>query len=304
MQTDLIIERVGHQGPTTFTQIALRFFGPFAQKRISQHSDLGRRLSQAAQPIVPVAYLAAVYMRTALAASVGLLLFIAYLIGAGGPGDADPRLLVATLIAPVIFAALTYSYFLLKPELEMNARKRDIESNLPYALNFLAALAAAGVVPDEVFAALGKQKVYGQVAHEANMIYRDTKLFGKDLLDALMDAARRSPSKQLEEFLNGAVNTITSGGDLKTYFLAKAEHFSQEAHRKQKAFLESMGVMAESYVVVAAAAPLFLIVILSVMFLLNSSGGDPTLFLNLVVLGALPVIHGSFTWLLSTMRSD
>lgn len=303
MQTELIMERAGHQRPTVFTQVALRFFGPLAQKRMGQHSDLGRRLAQAAQPIVPVAYLAAVYLRTAIAATIGLLLFIIYLIGAGGPGDADPGLLVATLIAPFIFAALTYSYFLLKPELEMSARRRDLESNLPYALNFMAALAAAGVVPDEIFSALGKQKVYGQVAHEANMIYRDTKLFGKDLLDALMEAARRSPSKQLEEFLNGAVNTITSGGDLKTYFLAKSEHFSHEAHRKQKAFLESMGVMAESYVVVAAAAPLFLIVILSVMFLL-SSGGDPTLFLNLVVLGALPVIHGSFTWLLSNMRAD
>ena len=302
-RTELIGERVGHQGPTVFTQVALRWFGGFAKKRLKDHGELPRRLSQAAEPIVPLAYLSAVYLRTAIAAGLGLLMFVAYIIGAGGPAEADPRLLVALLVAPVIFGSLTYSYFLLKPELQMGSRRRDIEGNLPYALNFLAALAAAGVVPDELFGALGKQKVYGQVAHEANMIYRDTKLFSKDMVQALQNAGRRSPSKQFEEFLNGAVNTITSGGDLKTYFLAKSEHFSAEAHRKQKAFLESMGVMAESYVVVAAAAPLFLIVILSVMFLV-SSGGDPVFFLNLIVLGALPVIHGAFSYVLGTMRAD
>lgn len=298
---DLIGERVGHQGPTTFTQVALRWFEPLARKQIRSQHELPRKLAQAAEPIVPIAYLSAVYLRAAIAAGIGILVLLIYVFASWG--DPDPALLTAFLLAPVILGSLSYSYGLLKPELEINSRRRDLEGNLPYALNFLAALAAAGVVPDQLFAALGAQKVYGQVAHEANMIYRDTKLFSKDMVEAMQTAAKRSPSKQFEEFLNGAVNTITSGGDLKTYFLAKSEHFSTEAHRKQRAFLESMGVMAESYVVVGAAAPLFLIVIMSVMFLL-SSGGDPTLYLNIITLGALPIIHGMFVYILRSMRAD
>lgn len=300
-RVDVITERVGHQGPTPFIQVALRWFQPLATKQIRKQHELPRKLAQAAVPIVPVAYLSAIYLRTAIAAAAGLLVFLIYL-GASW-GDPDPALLVAFLVSPMLLGALTYSYGLLRPELEISARRRDVEGNLPFALNFLAALAAAGVVPDQLFGALGVQKVYGQVAHEASMIYRDTKLFSRDLVDAMRTAARRSPSKQFEEFLNGAVNTITSGGDLKTYFLAKSEHYSTEAHRKQRAFLESMGVMAESYVVVGAAAPLFLIVIMSVMFLL-SSGGDPTLYLNIITLGALPVIHGMFIYILRNMRAD
>jgi archaeal flagellar protein FlaJ len=145
--------------------------------------------------------------------------------------------------------------------------------------------------------------VYGEMAAEANLIYRDTKLFSKDLVSALQAAGRRSPSQQLEEFLQGAVSTITSGGDLKTYLLAKAEQFAQENRREQKAFLESLGVMAESYVVVAAAAPLFLLVILSVMMLV-SEGLNPTFMLNMLVLVALPVIHSMFAYILRTMRPD
>jgi archaeal flagellar protein FlaJ len=76
-----------------------------------------------------------------------------------------------------------------------------------------------------------------------------------------------------------------------------------ENRRRQKSFLESMGVMAESYVVVGAAAPLFLLVILSVMALL-SSGINPVVLMNLLALGGLPVIHGMFAYILRTMRAD
>lgn len=64
-----------------------------------------------------------------------------------------------------------------------------------------------------------------------------------------------------------------------------------------------MGVMAESYVVVAAAAPLFLIVILSVMTLL-SGGSNPTFLLNILILLCMPVIHAMFAYLLRSMRPD
>lgn len=293
---------VHHARPTVFVQFSLRLYGPVARRRIDRHPGLGQKLAKAADPIVPIAYLASVYLRVTIAALMGVLLFLIVLVVTGGEGS--PRAMVGTLLAAPIFGIITYSYFLLKPDLEASSRRRDLESHLPYALNFLAALASAGVVPDELFGALGKQPVYGQVAREASMIHRDTKLFSKDMVRAMADAGRRSPSKQFEEFLTGAVSTVTSGGDLKTYFLAKAEHFTAENHRKQKAFLESMGVMAESYVVVAAAAPLFLIVILSVMMLLSSDSSDPTFFLNIIILGALPVIHGAFIYILRTMRAD
>ncbi|MGB1586962.1 MAG: type II secretion system F family protein [Thermoplasmatota archaeon] len=289
------------EGPTVFDQVALRLYGSVATRRLSNHPQLPTKLSQAGLELVPSAYLASVYLRMTCAASIGVLIFIIYMVATGG--DADPRMIVATMSTSFLGSLGMYSYAMLYPDLKINARKRSIDNQLPYALNFLAALAAAGVVPDQVFGALGKQDVYGEMAREASLIHRDTQLFSYDLIQALQEGARRSPSQQLAEFLQGAVTTITSGGDLKIYFLAKAEQYASENHRKQKAFIESMGVMAESYVVVAAAAPLFLIVILSVMMLL-SSGGDPVLYLNLIILIGLPVIHGMFTWLLSNMRPE
>jgi archaeal flagellar protein FlaJ len=285
------------------TQMALRVFGGLAERRLPRHPELSSKLLRAGSPLVPVSYLANVYGSVALAAAVGTLPLVAGIAllasGVGGPA----RTLVLLLLLPVLLGGMTYSFALLQPDLQAKSRRRNLEANLPYALNFMAALASAGVVPFQVFGALGQQKVYGEAAREASLLYRDAKLFSKDFLTALRAAARRSPSPQWEEFLSGSINTITSGGDLATYLLAKSEQYVAENRRRQKSFLESMGVMAESYVVVGAAAPLFLLVILSVMALL-SSGINPVVLMNLLALGGLPVIHGMFAYILRTMRAD
>ncbi len=288
-------------GPTVFDQTALRMYGTFARGRLTNHPELGSKLAKAGVELVPTAYLASLYLRVTVTSLVGVGLFFLYLILAGGPANADPVLMLATLLSGLIFGIITFSYYMLWPDLKIASRGRDIDGHLPYALNFMAAMSSAGIIPDEVFGALGRQPVYGEIAREANMIHRDTSLFSKDLLQALRDGAARSPSTQLAEFLQGAITTVTSGGDLSTYFMAKSEQFASENHRKHRGFIESMGVMAESYVVVAAAAPLFLIVILSVMLLLSDTD-DPTRYLNVIVLLAMPAIHAVFVYILRTMR--
>lgn len=288
--------------PTFLEQLALRWFGGMSRKRIRNHPELGIKLSRAGIATVPVAYLASVYMRTFMVFLVGMPFLLFYVAISGG--NPDPRLLIPLVSAPGLFAAITYSYAMLRPDLDIRRRGRDLEENLPYALNFMAALAGAGVVTIEVWAALGAQPVYGEVAVESRAIYRDARILGKDLVTAMKDAAKRSPSQQFEEFLNGSVNTITSGGDLRSYLLSKSEHYTQENRRKQRSFLESLGVMAESYVVVGAAAPLFMIVVISIMALTSSGGPDPISLLNLLILLGMPVIHGTFSYVIGSMRPD
>lgn len=290
------------KGPTAAQRQFARLFGAAAARNLRKHPLLGAKLAKAQNPLVPSVYLAAAYGHVAVAMLIGALPLLV-LLAVLGTQRLGSQWIVPLATLPILLGVASYAWDMLKPDLQIKARRRSIDNSLPYALNFMAALASAGVVPVEVFNALGSQNVYGEVAREANLIYRDTKLFSRDLVTAMQAAAKRSPSQMFEEFLQGAVSTITSGGDLKAYMLAKSDHFTQENRRKLKAFLESLGVMAESYVVVAAAAPLFLIVILSVMMLL-SEGSDPTLFLNLLILVALPIIHGAFSYILRTMRPE
>lgn len=288
------------RAPSRSQRIFLRMFGRMAHGQMPRHPELGTRLAKARSPLVPEAFLANTYGSVLVAFLLGFIPLMVVLVAFPAVPTGT---LVLLLIAPFGVAVMTYSLILLGPDFEASRRRRDIENNISYGLNFMAAMASAGVIPIEIFGALGKQKVYGELAREADWIYRDAKVFAHDLVTALQAAARRTPSRQLEEFLQGSIATVTSGGNLKAYFLTKAEQFAEENRRRQKTFLDSLAIMAESYVVVAAAAPLFLIVILSVMGLL-SKGANPIVFLNLLILLAMPVIHGTFTALLRNMRAE
>lgn len=288
--------------PGRLDTLALRWFGKTANKRIRNHPQLGIKLAQARIVTVPTAYLAGAYLKSALVIAFGLLMFTVYMLFAGAA--ADPSIAVPLALSPIVFAMMTYSYVMFMPDLRIRNRRKNLDDNLPYALNFMAALSGAGVVPVEVFGALGTQTVYGEVATEAAAIYRDTKVFSKDVVTAMRDAARRSPSQSFEEFLTGSVNTVSSGGDLRSYFLSRSQFLMLENRRNQRAFLESLGVMAESYVVVGAAAPLFIIVIVSIMVLVNSGIESPESILNLVVLLGMPVIHAAFSYVIATMKPE
>jgi flagellar protein FlaJ len=94
------------------------------------------------------------------------------------------------------------------------------------------------------------------------------------------------------DYLQGVVSTLQSGGSLKTYFGNKAEQYMRENRRVQESFLETLAFMAESYVVVAVAMPIFLMVILVIMYWVSGAGlqvGD--LLLNLIIFVMLPFIH-------------
>lgn len=296
-----VLSAYGTPRPSEFTRLNMRLWSGVARRRLAKHPQLGVKLAKARHPLVPWAYLCNVYGYVTIAVLLGSLPLVVVLPAAQGALAGST--FASLVLLPVLLGMMVYSYAMLRPDLDINARRQNLESNLPYALNFMAVLSSAGVLPEEAFGALGKQAVYGEVSRESMWIYRDTKVLSKDLVGAIQAAARRSPSPLWEEFLHGSVSTVTSGGHLATYFMAKAEQYSQENRRKQKGFLESMGVMAESYVVVAAAAPLFLIVILSVMMLLSKQG-NPVLLLNALVLVMLPIIHIAFTWILRTMRAD
>ncbi|MHB8584589.1 MAG: type II secretion system F family protein [Thermoplasmatota archaeon] len=211
---------------------------------------------------------------------------------------------IALVLVPVAGAAVggaTYMILASMPANKAKARAKDIDMRLPYALNYIAAMASAGVNLDEVFHSLATQKVYGEVAKEAEWIYRDMVYFGKDSVTAMKRAIARSPSDRFQEFLQGAITTVTSGGDLQNYFSAKAQRYMWENRQNQKQFIDMMGLMAETYVTAVVAGPLFLIVMMAIMGMLGGQG--PTQ-LYLVVYLLLPIANGGFVFALKAMTPE
>ena len=209
----------------------------------------------------------------------------------------------AKILIPAILGFIvpfgTYKYLKGAASRAANLRGVALEKYLPYAASYTAAMAAANATPHKIFKSLALNgDIYGEIAYDSSMIYRDVTLLGYDLLTAMKMGVDRAASPWMTEFFQGMVGTLTAGGSLKLYFLNRAEHYMRENRTRLHEFLESLAMLAESYVVVAVAMPLFLIVMLVIMFWVSGAGAqmeESTLYM--VVLLVLPMLHGMFAFI-------
>jgi flagellar protein FlaJ len=214
------------------------------------------------------------------------------------------RILVAAL-AIVLLPMMTYFVLMGSPASKAKARARDIDKRIAAAMSFISAMASADVNIDVIFKELSRQKVYGEISQEAAWITRDTELLGSDILTAIKKAAKRSPSSKFQDFLQGVVTTSTSGGQLKPYFLLKAEEYQKENKLAMKSQMETLGMLAESFVTVVVAFPLFLVLIMAIMAIVG--GGDPdfmVIMLYVVVLLMIPISQFGFVFVIWNMSKE
>ena len=199
---------------------------------------------------------------------------------------------------------MSFKHFAGAAERLKKGRGERLEMFLPYAASYTAAMAAANATPMKIFKSLAANKdIYGEIAYDSAMIYRDITLLGMDLITAIKHAVDRAASPWATDFFQGMVGTLSSGGNLKLYFLNRAEHYMRENRIRLTMFLENLGLMAESYVVVAVAMPLFLIVMLVIMFWVSGAGSQISEGMVYgIVMGMLPAIHIAYcvlVWLMS-----
>ena len=248
-------------------------------------------------------YMATVYGTTVVAAlglsvaAVGIYLFLS-LIGAG---------IFALLLAvalPLAGTPLVFAIMPGRPAGVAKGRGRKIDRKISAAMSFVSAMSSADVNVDQIFKELARQKIYGEVAEEAAWITRDTELLGFDILTALRNGAQRSPSKRFQDFLQGVVTTATSGGQLKPYFLLKAEQFEQENKLEQLARVETLGLLAETFVTVVVAFPLFLVIIIAIFSVIGGGGSFMIDILWVLVGLMIPMMQFGFIFFMYTLTQD
>jgi archaeal flagellar protein FlaJ len=207
-----------------------------------------------------------------------------------------------TIFSLLVFGGMTYLAFILYPGIEAGNRRRNIDASLPYAINYITSMSTAGITPAEIFRLLGDSPIYGQSAVEARYIAREIDIFGRDLIDALRLVSQSTPSKRMKEFLQGSMASISSGGNLTEYFRTKAEQYSIENRQNQKLFLDTLGLIAESYVTAMVAGTLFLIILQSIMSVL--SGDNKPLFLYAIIYIMIPLGSIAFVIMISSMTPE
>ena len=288
-----------------YVAFCLRFFGPTARRSAQRNDKLRHALEQAHLGFLPDVFLAFAWMNTFLSVVLGYVLAFLGIAAWNALGE-GPSLPVAAvlLVLPLLAGASFFVAQTVYPDYRAGERRRLIDRDLPYAVNYIAAMSSAGIVPTTLLRDLARETTYGEVSREVAWMVRDIDLLGLDLLMSINRAIARTPSLRFQEFLQGAKTTILSGGDLKAYFASKAEQYMGENRRVQKEFLDGLGIMAESYVTVVIAGPLFMLVLLSIMVLLGRGTASSMAFLFMLVFLALPLAHSTFSWVIRNMAPE
>ncbi|MGP8077139.1 MAG: type II secretion system F family protein [Thermoplasmata archaeon] len=205
---------------------------------------------------------------------------------------------------PVFGTIGTYFSLLGAPASKAKDRGRKIDRKISPAMSFVSAMSSADVNVDQIFKELGRQKIYGEVAEEAAWITRDTELLGVDILTAIRRGAQQTPSRRFQDFLQGVVTTATSGGQLKPYFLLKAEQFERENKLEQLQRTETMGLLAETFVTVVVAFPLFLVIIIAIFAIIGGGGSFMLEIMWGIVGGMIPLSQFGFIFFMYTLTQE
>lgn len=152
------------------------------------------------------------------------------------------------------------------PAYKGGERARKIDSSMERTVAFVYALSRSGMAFPKVMSILAaNRRVYGEAAREVEVAVRDMEFFGTDLVAALTRLSNRSPSENMSEFTENLASVLQSGRSLSEFLRDQYDYYREESEAQQQQFLELLATLAEAYVTVFVAGPLFLITVLVIL---------------------------------------
>ena len=277
--------------------IAYRLIGEKTGRVLPIFKDLSSSLRRSRLRVSLKAYVSFTIVTTTLVSFVSLI-FI-------------PSLLIFVFNLPLLPAILfgvggslfTFAFsmigFYVYPIYRADELRRALEDELPFTTGYMTILTSAGVSPERIFSSLSSLGVPLAVSLEAKNVITDVNLFGLDIISALEEASKRTPSEKFREMLEGFISTIHSGSDLTAYLREKSRQYMKLKRIGLRKFSDTLSILSEFYVALLVTGPLLLIIMLAVMAMLG--GGslgmlNPSLLLNMLTYLGIPL--GSIIFLI------
>ena len=272
---------------TTYTRFCRRLFSKSFEKLNISETSKNRLLEKADISMAYPEYYSMVLMNIMIGFIVSFVsTLILYLLVSNN--TTALLILSITSLIPIVIGMV----YIQLPTSKAKSRGKNIDRHLPYVANFVNTMSAAGISPSEIFGTLAGIELYGEVQKEAKKITTEIELMGIDMITALKNAIVISPSKKFKEFIQGIIGVVQSGSELAPYFERCVDRYMYEDLEERKKNLDSLAIMAESFVVTVVAFPLFLVIIISIMGL--TSGGISFDFLYILALFVLPMAYVGF----------
>lgn len=200
--------------------------------------------------------------------------------GAALPALSSFQLLMLFLISSTVFGTLSglaaYGYRWMFPRRRADRREQRIEESLPRTVAFMFALSRSGMAHEELVRILSRNsKYFGEAAQEFIISLRDIEVSSRDFLSATRALARTTPSTEFANFAEDLANVLQTGRLMSEYFREEYQQYQEDKKTRQEQLLEQVSALAEGYVALLVAGPLFFITILVVIGLLVGGTLNP-----------------------------
>ncbi|MCZ0860610.1 type II secretion system F family protein [Methanocorpusculum sp. MG] len=196
---------------------------------------------------------------------------------------------VIVLVWLAIALAAMYGAFtaiLYLPTIECGSRKLRIDLSMFNSATYLYALHQSEPNLYAVVESLAKYAdYYGEAARELRQIVYDCRMCSMDFYSAVWRLSETTPSDKFRFFLTGLSSSYKTIGSATDYLRMKVEELREEQRISQKVYLNTLGVIAEMYITIFVAGPLFIIIVVMVMGMISSAN---PLILALIIYVMLP----------------
>jgi archaeal flagellar protein FlaJ len=245
------------------------------------------RLQRAGMNITPGMHYSVMAVTAVIAAAVGagigLLLFL-------GALHSPVWFLYVLLISGIAVGATVGGFsFLLSSKI--SNRKEELDRELPFTLSELSVLASTGSSPIRLVRRMAVRDHDPAMTGEFKRVVYKTDVQGKDLITALAETAKESPSTSVREAFWDLANMIHQGGNLDEYLRNKSDDVMKLRRLIQKEFIDRLTTFLDMYVSLVLVGVLMIAV---AAFLINALGStaaglNANELLLLLTFGLVPV---------------
>ena len=192
---------------------------------------------------------------------------------------------------PIILPAATFAALYYYPSTERKSLSTKIDQELPFAVIYMSAIGGAGIEPTEIFKIIGFSKEYPYLRREIRKILNQINIYGYDLVTALNNVSKTTPSSKLSELLSGMATTINSGGSLAEFFSKRAETLLLGYRLERENYTKLAETFMDIYISVVIATPMVLMLLLVILSVSAPDIGLSPFAVTAIIVSAVSLIN-------------
>lgn len=278
-----------------------RFFFDTSRKLVKKgyFKQLSVELRRANIDILFESFVAMVFFSTFIALILGVFVYIFFIFFTFNASTIPLKLFTGNYLLragqllwiPFAIGAATFGFLYYYPSNERSSLAKKIDQELPFAVIHMSAISGSGIEPSQIFKIIGMSKEYPFLRREFRKVLNQINIYGYDLVTALNNTSKSTPSEKLAEVFAGLSTTITSGASLTEYFSKRAETLLANYALEREKYTKLAETFMDIYISVVIAAPMIFLLLLIIMSIAGVSVGFGPSQLGLIIVGAVSLLN-------------